>query len=543
MKNYLILFISLISISSYSQSWNWSRQLPAQNTSWSSAYEFSRGVTDGQNVYLIGDYGGIMNGQTDTITSNGTNDLFVSKFDQSGNELWIKGFGGNCSHFQRYERIDGFYNSVDNNIYLGGSYINSFQLDTISIPSYSLDSSDIFITQMNLNGDFNWVKHYGSSGNDYCYLYPKPNGNILMIGYLKLQSFIDTFLVDPGFFLAEFDPNGNCIWANQKLILGNNNLNYTVKAHFLGSDIILGGVFNTANGFIDTTNISTQGGYDTFICRMDSIGNVKWVKTFGGTGNEFLTDLAISGNNIVFCMSFNSSFLLDNNNPVSTNTISTLLIELNANGVLNWYNDQKNSGNNSIPASINIDQSGAIHLTGCYSGTAIFGNDTLTTFSNETMYIAKYTDLGSCIGVLDLESALGTDIVIDASQNLYSIGIFYNSVSIGSSNYTSLGPVDIYLAKLSGTVGSGELLARGTDLLIYANPNNGTFEIDLPEGLNPINKIEITVVDTRGRTVYNSHINLNKLNEINVGQLPNGIYNLRINQSGKNYLGKFVIQN
>lgn len=46
------------------------------------------------NVFLTGHYTGSMSNGVKTVNSNGTSDVFVSKFTNLGNPIWLQGFGG-----------------------------------------------------------------------------------------------------------------------------------------------------------------------------------------------------------------------------------------------------------------------------------------------------------------------------------------------------------------------------------------------------------------------------------------------------------------
>ncbi|MBA3283470.1 MAG: hypothetical protein H0U27_00220, partial [Nitrosopumilus sp.] len=90
-----ILFSAIIlvlSFSTYAQNWQWAKQVGSNILQ---SYDGGKVITDGNNSYLIGWYSSSIYLQTDTLNSNGTNDLFIIKYDANGNELLAKEFGGN----------------------------------------------------------------------------------------------------------------------------------------------------------------------------------------------------------------------------------------------------------------------------------------------------------------------------------------------------------------------------------------------------------------------------------------------------------------
>src|SRR6266436_4285675 len=94
MKKITLLFIGIIfSVNGFSQTPNWLWAKRAGGT----AYDRGRCVsTDaGGNVIVIGDFQSpsIIFGTT-TLTSAGNYDMFLVKYDASGNVLWAKRAGG-----------------------------------------------------------------------------------------------------------------------------------------------------------------------------------------------------------------------------------------------------------------------------------------------------------------------------------------------------------------------------------------------------------------------------------------------------------------
>ena len=543
MKSFSLSALLYLLIASYcnAQSWNWTNQIRINSNSNTIQSEYAYGCSDGQNIYVIGEYGGALEGLTDTINSSGPNDLFVMKYDQNGIEQWVKGFGGSYYYWMDYERINGYYHN--NSLFVGGSYINPTLLDTILLPSHSFDSADIFLARMDLNGQFIWARHFGSAGTEFCRISLKPNGNPFMVGGVRFATMIDTFQINPGMFVAEFDQNGNCIWAENKLNLGNGLGRELVYFNFIGSDIILAGSFNVVGGTIDTAVISSNGDYDSFICRLDSDGDLIWLNTFGGQGLERITDIELYNNEIYVSLYFTDSFQLDANNHITTTSPSTLLLKYSDNGNLVWNVDMKNTGTIGVATAIEFANDGTLYMTGVYTGSAIFGNDTLVSVLNRNMFLARYNPIGDCLGVIEFGEGQGDDVVFDSNNNTYSIGYFNNIVSFGSNTFTSIGPRDLYVGRLSGTVGIGENFKLNNQLSIYANPNAGIFEVSLPDGLNLYEPLKIDIYNSIGEKVFQNVVNYSNLLTIDVDQLPTGVYNLILSQRRNNFSGKIIIQN
>lgn len=84
-------------------------------------------------------------------------------------------------------------------------------------------------------------------------------------------------------------------------------------------------------------------------------------------------------------------------------------------------------------------------------------------------------------------------------------------------------PVSLYLqGKTSGTVGI-ENIALDNDVTVYPNPANDILNIYSDDALNAA-----VLTDIMGRKVADSHTVINGIISLNTGQLPAGIYTLRI---------------
>ncbi|RFS17081.1 hypothetical protein [Emticicia sp. C21] len=104
----------------------------------------------------------------------------------------------------------------------------------------------------------------------------------------------------------------------------------------------------------------------------------------------------------------------------------------------------------SSPNGMATDAVGNIYITGYFSGNATFDNISKTALGYDDIFIAKYNKNGK---VLWVQTAGGTseehgrDIALDENGNLYITGSFNGTTTFGSTNKTSAGGTDIFIAK------------------------------------------------------------------------------------------------
>ena len=115
-----------------------------------------------------------------TITTTGTNDIFIVQFDKDLNLQWTKTIGSVGNELIRELKKDGA-----GNIYICGTFNSpvDFDPDAGSEVRNNTGLKDIFVLKLNTDGNYQWVKTMGSAGNDsVSEMDVNRSGNILLIG-------------------------------------------------------------------------------------------------------------------------------------------------------------------------------------------------------------------------------------------------------------------------------------------------------------------------------------------------------------------------
>ena len=146
--------------------------------------------------------------------SNGAHDIFVAKFDSSGNLLWDKSFGDAADQKQASLALD-----ASGNIFLGGSFPG--QIDFGGGALVSMGDDDLFLAKLDPSGSHLWSKRFGDT-NDQSFgtVAVDPSGRpILVSGCSGAVDFGGGPLQSAGgttggqdVFVAKFDASGNYLW-------------------------------------------------------------------------------------------------------------------------------------------------------------------------------------------------------------------------------------------------------------------------------------------------------------------------------------------
>jgi len=276
----------------------WKKNFGAGNFA-SNYYTSVTEVSDG--VVVVGSSSSFGTGDWVGVAGKGGTDAIIVKYDNNGNVVWKKNFGGNGSDY--YESVEFVSDGI---IAVGSSSFESFgNGDWGDIPG--IGHADAIIVKYDYNGNIVWKKNYGIIGNYYNYnsLITVPNGNVVLgsswngtfmvkydengsvmwgknTGGSDLATVSDGFIVIKNCTLIKYDFDGNSVWERNYGESGYNHSAYSIKT--LPDGIITVG--QTVNN-------------DAIVIKYDNEGNVRWRKTFGGNGSDLFNSISFASDGIV----------------------------------------------------------------------------------------------------------------------------------------------------------------------------------------------------------------------------------------------------
>jgi Secretion system C-terminal sorting domain len=216
--------------------------------------------------------------------------------------------------------------------------------------------------------------------------------------------------------------------------------------------------FDPGNGISMQTAI---GASDIFVLKLDTLGDLIWVKTFGGLGVETPNKVRVNKNGeIIIAGSFAGIVDFDPSisvlNYTSNGDKDMFVMSLSNIGTLNWAKQIGGTGNDEIQSLSlknnlvycsgyfegNVDFDAGI---GTFSDTALGGIDAFALVMDSA---GNFVHQFSISGTSD-ESASG--ITVDSLNNIIVVGNFKNTIDVnpgvGILNLISLGGNDMFVAK------------------------------------------------------------------------------------------------
>jgi hypothetical protein len=527
-----------------SPQWQWSKN------SGGSSRDYTGGIaTDvSGNIYVAGSfYSTSINFGTITLTNadntGNTQDIFIVKYDSSGNVIWAKNAGGPTND----DSGASIVTDPIGNIYLAGSFYSpsiNFGTNTLTNTDNTGNTRDIFIVKYDSSGNVIWAKNAGGQKNEGgAGIVTDASGNVYMTGtfYSPSINFGTNTLTNTDstgntcdIYIMKYDSSGNVLWAKSAGVPGWDYVESIAK-DFSGNVYITGEFGNTPITF-GTITLTNAGSKDIFIVKYDGSGNVTWAKRAGGTawdeGNGIFIDTT---GNILLTGYFESSTISFGTTILSNQGSSDIFIaKYDTSGNVLWA---IRAGGTLADEGKKIitDATGNVYIIGDFASSSLnIGTTTLTNEGLSDIFIMKYDDTGNPLWAKSVGGSSidwGKGIATDAIGNTYIIGeYYYSSIVFGTDTLTNAGYSDIFLAKLNAGVTNIEEISFTDDCTIFPNPFSTQVTLRTKVQLK---NATLQVINCLGQTIKEIENISGQTTSLMRDNLETGIYFLRLTQGNK----------
>ena len=389
------------------------------------------------NIYITGEYqrtatfGGL------SVTSVGNGDVFIAKYDNAGNVLWVRSAGGQYGDGGSAIAADTAGNCYVTGFYTGTSATFGGTALTNTGGQYDGHS---FLAKYDTSGNFLFVKPEGGNA-----LSLDSSGNLYLAGSSNAQSVTfsgvtitngNTAAYSSMAYLVKYGPGGGVLWAKSVSGAVNTTANvaqgYSVAVDSSGNSYLTGQFAGQVN--FGSNKLTSFGSDDSYLCKFDPSGNILWVHQNGSPST--------------------STPFIDAGESVAT------------------------------------DAAGNAYLTGRFMGTAAFGNTNLTSFGDNDVFVTKFDTSGNELWVQQGGGAnydSGAAIQVAASGDVYVAGSFQSATAFGTINLSASG-YSGFVTKLSipqytisatsvptagGSTSGGGVWHQGDTVTLVATANAG----------------------------------------------------------------------
>jgi len=489
MKKLTLLFIGILSFTfCKSQSFEWAKSFGGP-----AAEDISSVALDnGGNAYVTGRFSGTIDFDPGpavvNVTSAGGNDIFISKFDPSGNLLWVKRIGGTgddgneAAGLSREQQGTSLCIDALGNLYKTGYISGTVDMDPgPGVTNFTSSGvRDCFVMKMDSSGNFIWATQFGNVSEDRGDIIGLDGSNNLIVkGFFSYTVDFDPGpavfnLTGPCNFMLKLDTSGNFLWARKmgsSTSWGPNAIALAVNSS---------GSFYTTGGFVGTLDFDPVGTYyvtavgsaeNVFVSKYNSSGNFVWTETWGSASVNCQPRAIIANTNkdIFVTGSFGESIDFDPG-PGSTVLTATgnkdaFIMKLDSTGGFKWVKQIK--GNcfpdcGAFPESISMDATGNLYIVGLLFGT-IDADPGIGVYNLSTplyagdIFLLKLDPNGNFIWARSFGGADNDNscsVQVSNGGDIYFTGIYrdtadFNPAATVFNLISNAGDDDFYLCKLS----------------------------------------------------------------------------------------------
>lgn len=380
------------------------------------------------NSYMTGFYEGTAFFGSQNITSSGSQDMFVAKYDPAGNLLWVRSGGGPSA-----DAGNGIAADASGNVIVTGEFAGTATFGAQSLTSLS-GSVDVFTVKYDAAGNVLWAEKGSSRQTDRGFdVSTDASGNIFITGV-----FSDTITFDVqhnsssqnDVFVVKYNSSGVEQWF-RRIAGGAFNIANGISCDNSGNVLLTGDFQGTISVFLPSSTPTLSGTFleHIFLLRFNTSGGLDWSVaasstspvtsrsvTSDGAGNSYITGMFRCTMD-----QFSQQYGESTFRSVGYNDI--FVASYNSAGVWQWSRQLGGQGNDYV-GGIDIAGASSIALSGSFPsrlhipanpanflsvGTSPSGNvATPSPYCNDANY--NYFETATTAGSGDVFAGLPIDI-------------------------------------------------------------------------------------------------------------------------------------
>jgi len=250
----------------------------------------------------------------------GWKDAFVVKFEPAGSRLWATYYGGGDEDVGYGIATDG-----NNNVLITGfTWSSNFPVTGGAFQTSNAGAEDAFVVKFDSSGSQLWATYYGGSSYENSWggcIATDGNDNVLITGYtwsndfpVTAGAFQTTYAGSEDAFVVKLDGvTGDTLWATY---YGGSSYDegFGIVTDGSGNVLITGRTrstnFPVTAGAFQMSKAGVSSGYDAFVVKLDTAGDMLWATYYGGSGNEEGYGIATdgSGNVLITGWTYSTDF-------------------------------------------------------------------------------------------------------------------------------------------------------------------------------------------------------------------------------------------
>lgn len=427
------------------------------------AQDYGQGIAvdSTENSYVTGVFSDSAKFGTVTLKSAGAQDIFLAKFDSTGELRWAIRTGG-----LNADEGHGLAVDASGNIGVVGS--SQSKASAREMTAMRAGSDDIFIARYDNSGKLLWSKYAGGNEADRgTAIAQDAAGNSYVTGYFQGEAVFGEgepraeILKSAGstdIFIAKYNTSGNLLWA-RKAGGASADTGFAVAVDALGNCFVAGAFQDTAvfdSEAREAITVTSAGANDVFIAQYDSAGNLLWARSAGGSQLDQGKSLAVDARSNCYVTGKFSNFAVFENDTLRGFEEDIFVAKYNARGSLQWVRSA-GGRQQDVGESIALEDENSIHVSGEFSNEASFGKIKLKCEAERDIFVVQYDSLGNVVsarkcGTTGIRPGV-RNAVTSSGRSLFT-GSFTGETNFGENTLRAGAGADIFAA---GTFASGSV--------------------------------------------------------------------------------------
>jgi hypothetical protein len=460
-----------------------------------------------------------------TDSSRGYSDYWIVKFNNNGAIQFDKTFGSDAN-----DELHALQQTKDGGYILGGESWggkSGDKSDTNRMDRFAYN--DYWIVKLDAAGNKQWDKTLGGYQLDELHaLQQTRDGGYILGG--NSSSVVSGEKTDgcrgvaADYWIIKLDSLGNVQW--DKTIGGTAYDYLTAIKQTPDGGYIIGGWSESSISYEKTDYC--RGSYDYWVVKIDKFGNIQWDKTIGGFAADQLKSIDLTNDGGYILGGYSQSNISGEKSENSRGLGDYWMVKINASGNIQW---QKTIGGSDNDAMFSIEKTmDGGYVLGGHSNSNISGEKTENSKGGNDYWIVKTDNVGNIQWQKTIGGSNEDDLMaVEEVGNNYLLAGSSKSGATGDKNQNRRGQYFDYwtvLLRNTSSVNKNTIQSNaGNTFSIYPNPAKNILYIQ------DAGKAVYTISNSSGK-IYKT-ISIENNASVDITNVPQGLYFITNTATGK----------
>lgn len=354
--------------------------------------------------------------------NDGRYDLFVGKYDATGDLLWMRQRGTGERDFAYGAATDA----------LGNSYATGYTGAALDGQSH-LGKWDVFLTKFGPTGDWLWTRQIGTGQDDEGYaVATDASGDIYITGYVRGDLHGQTRVGSADVFICKYNSSGTRLWTR---LFGSIEIDqaWAITCDASGNVFVTGYCLGSIEG-----NPYLANG-DLFLAKYDTDGTRLWLRQWGTVNAEHGYSLTTDASGSVYLSGYTTGELYDSR--MGGRDVCLAKFDVSGNPL---WGRQFGTNEHDQGWGVAMGADGYIYLSGQVAG-AIHGN---VHQGGLDVFLAKYDTTGTRLWTAQVGSA-GNDWARGVARTVQSVTYLAGTTDGNLDGIPNHGSTDVFAMRFS----------------------------------------------------------------------------------------------